>query len=84
MTKPRDPDQPAPWVSSLSVASLGIEMGVFALGMGIGYLLDKQFHTAPILLFVGVGFGIVTAFVTLFRTAKKIHQESKTGDKDSK
>ncbi len=78
MTKPRDPDQPAPWVSSLSIASVGLEMGVsIALGMGGGYWLDKRFGTEPICLFVGLFFGIATAGRAMWIAAKKARR---TGD----
>ncbi len=41
------------------------------LGYGWGYLMDKWFHTWPVLTWVFTGFGIVAAFINLFRMGLK-------------
>ena len=37
------------------------------LGFGIGYGLDHLFHTGHVLTWVFAGFGIIAAFINLFR-----------------
>lgn len=39
------------------------------VGMLLGWGIDKLFGIAPIGLLIGLGFGIATGFVTVFRTA---------------
>jgi ATP synthase protein I len=73
MTKARDPNQPAPWVRSLTLVTIGLEMGLaVALGLGVGYWLDRKFETEPVLLFVGLAFGIAAAAKSLLRVFKQV------------
>jgi ATP synthase protein I len=56
----------------LSVSAIGIEMGVaLAIGMGIGWWLDRTFGTRPWLLIVFTVFGIVAGFRNAIRAAHK-------------
>lgn len=40
-------------------------------GGGIGYLLDGWLHTTPALSFVGLGFGVVSAFMLAWAQVRK-------------
>jgi len=53
-------------------ASLGMSVAfAIFIGLGIGYWLDKKFGTEPILLFVGLAFGIAAGFSNIIRAGKK-------------
>ena len=63
--------------SLLSYGSLGIEMGLcVAIGIGIGYFLDKYFTTAPYLTIIFMIFGIIAAMKTIFQLMKKLEKEN--------
>lgn len=47
-----------------------------AVGLAIGYFLDKLFHTSPYLLIIFTLYGIAAGFVNLFKVTK-IHDKSK-------
>jgi len=53
-------------------ASLGmsVALAVF-IGLFIGVWLDKKFETDPVLMFVGLAFGIASGFNNIYRAAKK-------------
>ena len=54
--------------SLLSYSSLGIEMGLcVAIGIGMGYYLDKYFETSPYLTIIFMIFGIIAAMKTIYR-----------------
>jgi ATP synthase protein I len=42
-----------------------------AVGLLIGYFLDKIFNTSPYLLIIFLLYGIAAGFVNLFRVSKK-------------
>lgn len=47
-------------------SSLGLQIAIsIVLGVGFGIFLDKVFGTAPILMFIFLGFGIAAAFRNL-------------------
>ncbi len=53
-------------------ASLGMSVAfAIFIGLGIGYWLDKKFGTDPILLFVGLAFGIAAGFSNIIRAGNK-------------
>lgn len=53
-------------------ASLGMSVALsIFIGLGIGIWLDKKFDTEPVLLFVGLGFGIAAGFSNIIRAGKK-------------
>jgi F0F1-type ATP synthase assembly protein I len=39
------------------------------LGLGVGYVLDRLLHTAPLFLIVGVLLGFLTSFYLTYRIA---------------
>ena len=56
----------------LSLSALGIEMGVaVAIGLLMGWFLDRLFGTRPWLTFIFFFFGIVAGFGNLVRLARK-------------
>ncbi len=69
--------------SFLTYGTLGIEMGVsFVIGLGLGYLLDRYFHTTPVLTIVFMLFGIVAGFKRLYTLYKKAEKEEEKKDDD--
>ena len=69
------------WAQYLSVSAIGIEMGVaLAIGMAIGWWLDRTFGTRPWLLVIFTVFGIVAGFRNAIRAANE--QMRKTEGED--
>jgi ATP synthase protein I len=63
--------------SLLSYSSLGIEMGLcVAIGIGMGYYLDKYFETSPYLTIIFMIFGIIAAMKTIYQLMKKLENEN--------
>ena len=61
-------------------STIGLEMGLaVAVGVGIGYYLDKWLGTDPWLLIVFLLFGIVAGFRSLYRALKRLEREDKGG-----
>lgn len=55
----------------IAASAIGIEVGAaLGVGMGIGWLLDRLFHTQPWLLVIFTGFGVVTGFVNMVRSSR--------------
>ena len=53
-------------------ASLGISVALaIFIGLGIGYWLDQKFGTEPVLLFIGLAFGIAAGFSNIIRAGQK-------------
>ncbi|HKL00025.1 MAG TPA: AtpZ/AtpI family protein [Desulfotignum sp.] len=53
-------------------ASLGISVALsIFIGLGLGLWLDKKFETTPVLMFVGLLFGIGAGFSNIVRAGKK-------------
>jgi ATP synthase protein I len=62
--------------SLLSYSSLGIEMGLcVAIGIGIGYYLDKYFMTSPYLTIIFMIFGIIASMKVIYTLMKKLENE---------
>ena len=52
----------------LEASSIGLMFPIaMALGYGWGWGMDKLFHTSPWLTWIFTGFGVIAAFVNLFR-----------------
>ena len=59
-------------------SSIGLEMGLsVAIGLAIGYFLDRYFHTQPWLTVIFLILGIVAAFRSLFSLAKVIDKKER-------
>ncbi|WDP89202.1 MAG: AtpZ/AtpI family protein [Desulfobacter sp.] len=53
-------------------ASLGISVALsIVIGLALGWWLDKQFDTQPVLLLVGLAFGIAAGFSNIIRAGQK-------------
>lgn len=53
-------------------ASLGMSVAfAIVIGLGIGYWLDKKFGTEPVLLLIGLAFGIAAGFSNIYRAGQK-------------
>jgi ATP synthase protein I len=71
---PNKKNKPNDYIQAESILqlALGIPAGAF-VGLGIGYLLDKHFHTSWItivLLFLGAAGGFIQLFTYLSRQNK--------------
>lgn len=56
-------------------ASLGVILpATAAAGYGIGWLLDRYFHTAPVVALIMTGLGAAAGFVELFALLKRGEQ----------
>ncbi|HYB19777.1 MAG TPA: AtpZ/AtpI family protein [Thermodesulfobacteriota bacterium] len=61
------------------MSAIGLEMGLcVAIGLAMGYFIDRYFQTKPWFTVIFLILGIVAAFRTLFSLAKEI---DKTGRK---
>lgn len=66
---------------TLSVGSLGLEMGLAVLlGWWVGQWLDSRFETGPYLMLLFMGFGIAAAFKALFRAARQAKRSAAESD----
>jgi ATP synthase protein I len=69
----------------LTYGTLGLEMGLsVAIGIGIGYFLDRRFETSPILSIVFLMFGIAAGLKRLYEVWKKAERESEGETRDTK
>lgn len=55
------PDEPLGWSTLLGLGCAAA--GMLAAGIGLGWVVDRLAHTAPICLLVGTLIGIVAAIV---------------------
>ncbi|HOJ43519.1 MAG TPA: AtpZ/AtpI family protein [Syntrophorhabdaceae bacterium] len=63
--------------SLIDFSSLGLEMGLsVAIGLGMGYFLDRFFKTYPYLTIIFTCFGIGAAFKTIIVLIKKMKKEN--------
>ena len=63
--------------SLISYSSLGLEMGLcVAIGIAIGYFLDRYFMTSPYLTIIFMIFGIVAAIKSIYQLMKKLEKEN--------
>ncbi|MBP8625294.1 MAG: AtpZ/AtpI family protein [Syntrophorhabdaceae bacterium] len=62
--------------SLINYSSLGLEMGLsVAIGIVMGYFLDRFFKTYPYLTIIFTFFGIGAAFKTIFMLIKKVQKQ---------
>ncbi len=66
-------------------ASLGISVALsIVIGLALGYWLDKKFETQPVLLLVGLGFGIAAGFSNIIRAGQKSRRIDEESDKKNR
>lgn len=71
--------------SLLTYGTLGLEMGLsVAIGIGLGYFLDRYFRTSPILSIIFMLFGIAAGLKRLYEVWKKAERESEDETRDIK
>jgi ATP synthase protein I len=62
----------------LRYSAVGLEMGFsVAIGVGIGYGLDRYFHTKPWLTLIFLILGVVAGFRSLFSLMKDIDKDER-------
>lgn len=55
------------------ISAIGLEMGLsVAIGLAIGYLLDRYFNTKPWLTIIFLILGVIAGFRSLFSLAREI------------
>ncbi len=60
----------------LTYGTLGLEMGLsVAIGLALGFYLDRVFKTAPILTLIFLGFGLAAGMKRLYEVWKKAERE---------
>lgn len=70
--------------SLLTYGTLGLEMGLsVAIGIGLGYFLDRYFKTSPILSIIFMLFGIAAGLKRLYEVWKKAERESEDETRNS-
>jgi len=63
------------------MASIGLFFpAAIAVGLAIGYFLDKWLHTSPYLLIIFTLYGIVSGFVNLLKVTRKPAPKNNTSD----
>lgn len=71
------------WEAALRLIGIGWFVGLsIVLPLFLGLWLDDTFDTRPILTFVGLGLGILIAFVGLFRMLMPFIGERQDKEKD--
>jgi len=66
-----------------ALSSLGLMLpSSIAVGLFLGYLLDKRLGTEPWLLIVFTLFGVASGFLSLFRGLKKLGVEDDSEESD--
>ena len=68
-----------PWLRDLQrYGNIGIDFAITVLvGFGIGYMLDRWLHTTPLFMIVGVLWGVVSSFFSLYRKIKEEEDKEK-------
>lgn len=63
--------------SVFTYSSLGLEMGLcVAIGVAMGYYLDKYFQTYPYLSVIFTFFGVAASMKTIFVLFRKLKKEN--------
>jgi len=71
------------WNAFMTYGTLGLEMGLsVAIGIGIGYYLDRYFGTAPILTLVFLIFGLIAGMKRLYTLWKQMEKEDNERNDD--
>jgi ATP synthase protein I len=73
---PRDAEKGKLVLQVARYSTLGLEMGLSAaVGIGIGYYLDKWLGTPPLFLIIFLVMGIIAGFRALYRALKRLQRE---------
>ena len=61
-------------------SAIGLEMGfAVAIGVAIGYFLDRFLHTSPWLTLIFLILGVIAGFRSLFSVMKTVEREERKG-----
>ena len=67
---------PSPWRALGALFQVGATLvAATALGLAAGYGADRWLGTSPWLTLLGLGFGIASGFVNLFRAVKAAERQ---------
>jgi F0F1-type ATP synthase assembly protein I len=70
--------EPSPWRALGALFQMGITFVVAtALGLLAGYWVDQWLGSSPWLTLLGLGFGIASGFVNLFRSVKATERDNR-------
>jgi len=61
-------------IAEMSSVALVLPSSI-AVGLFLGYMLDKWLHTDPWMLLAFLVFGIISGFMSLFRALRKYEKE---------
>ena len=68
----------------LTYGTLGLEMGLsVAIGLAMGFYLDRYFKTAPVLTLIFLLFGIAAGLKRLYELWTKAESESQSDDENA-
>ena len=74
--KPVEPGAPAPASAAGFAFRIGVELAAgLVVGGGIGWLLDRWWHTGPFMLFLFFFLGAAAGIVNVFRAAKEMQRD---------
>jgi ATP synthase protein I len=69
--------------NALNAASVGLELGVsVAIGLLVGYYMDKWLGTEPWLMLLWLLFGLVAGFRGVFRAVARADRAAEADDKE--
>ena len=76
MTANGKSDKREAFTGLMTYGTLGIEMGVsLAIGLGIGYVIDRWLNTSPVFTIIFMIFGLVAGMRRLYALWKRIEKE---------
>jgi ATP synthase protein I len=73
------------WAAALRVVGVGWYIAIcVALGLGIGFWLDRIADTVPLLTLIGLGLGLLLAFFGVYRMLLPALRQERDKDKGEK
>lgn len=71
-------EEPSSWKALGELSTVGITLVLATvIGLAAGYYADRWLGTSPWLTMIGLGFGIVAGFVSLFRAVMSSERKMK-------
>jgi F0F1-type ATP synthase assembly protein I len=73
------------WAAALRLVGVGWYIAIcIALGIGVGFWLDRIANTFPLLTLVGLGFGLLLAFFGVYRMLLPALRQERDKDRREK